>query len=161
MGQHYFDPFQWTYGKDATSPVTVRVSAPPAHPEVCGMWAWVELTYADGLTVVLDSGEWGESYSRKERRGLNRDRIAPEIMTRIDAMPDPDPLVEFGQAVMQRTQAGGHAEAAHRCASLLHLANIAIRTGRTLTYDPIKEQIIGDEEANRLVNVPMRAPWHL
>ncbi|MDP6355526.1 MAG: hypothetical protein QF473_10515 [Planctomycetota bacterium] len=44
---------------------------------------------------------------------------------------------------------------------MLHLANIAIRTGRKLRYDPAKQQFIGDEEANRLVNVPMRAPWHL
>ena len=28
-------------------------------------------------------------------------------------------------------------------------------------YDPVKEEILGDEEANRLVNQPMRAPWHL
>ncbi|MFW6161923.1 MAG: hypothetical protein ACODAJ_04090 [Planctomycetota bacterium] len=43
----------------------------------------------------------------------------------------------------------------------LHLANIAIRMGRRIRYDPVKEQIIGDDEANRLVNQPMRAPWHL
>jgi len=43
----------------------------------------------------------------------------------------------------------------------MHLTNIAIRTGRKLRYDPVKEEIIGDEEANRLVYQPMRAPWHL
>ena len=43
----------------------------------------------------------------------------------------------------------------------MHLTNIAIRTGRKLRYDPVKEQIVGDEEANRLVYQPMRAPWHL
>ena len=43
----------------------------------------------------------------------------------------------------------------------MHLANIAIRTGRTIKFDPVKELVIGDEEANRLVNQPMRAPWHL
>ena len=48
MGQHYFDPIQWVYGKDDTSPVEIEASAPPAHPEVTGMWAWVELKYADG-----------------------------------------------------------------------------------------------------------------
>jgi hypothetical protein len=43
----------------------------------------------------------------------------------------------------------------------LHLANIAIRVGRKIQYDPVKEEIISDEQANRLVNQPMRAPWHL
>jgi myo-inositol 2-dehydrogenase/D-chiro-inositol 1-dehydrogenase len=33
--------------------------------------------------------------------------------------------------------------------------------GRNLKYDPVKEVIIGDETANRLVTQPMRAPWHL
>ena len=28
-------------------------------------------------------------------------------------------------------------------------------------FDPDTEQIIGDDEANRLVNQPMRAPWRL
>jgi hypothetical protein len=43
----------------------------------------------------------------------------------------------------------------------LHLANIAIRTGRKINYDPVAEQIVGDEAANRLVNQPMRSPWRL
>ena len=54
-----------------------------------------------------------------------------------------------------------HAEASHRCATLLHLSNIAIRCGRKIRYDPVKEEIIGDEEANRLVYQPLRAPWRL
>jgi hypothetical protein len=43
----------------------------------------------------------------------------------------------------------------------VNLANIAIRTGRKLRYDPVKEQFVGDEQANRFVEQPMRAPWHL
>jgi len=58
MAQHYLDPFTWTYGKDDTAPVEVEAHAAPAHHDACGMWGWVELRYADGLTLVLDSGEW-------------------------------------------------------------------------------------------------------
>ena len=65
MGQHHFDPMQWIHGKDDTSPVTIEAYAPPAHPDVTGMWAWVELTYADGFTFVMDSNEWGPRYDRK------------------------------------------------------------------------------------------------
>ena len=36
-------------------------------------------------------------------------------------------------------------------ASLCHLANIACRTNRALKFDPEKEQIVGDEESNKLV----------
>ena len=76
-------------------------------------------------------------------------------------MPDPEPLLTFAQAVTKRGVAGGNAEAAYRTVAILHLTNIAIRTGRKLKFDPIKEEIIGDPEAQRLVHQPMRAPWHL
>ena len=161
MGQHFMDPFQWTYGKDDTSPVEIEAHAPPAHPEVTGMWGWVEMKYADGLTLVFDSREWGERYDRKQSRGLGLSDLSEEDRKKVEAMPDPEPLLTWAEAVKTRKQAGGNPEAAHRAVTLLHLANIAIRTGRKLRYDPVKEQIIGDEEANRLVYQPMRAPWHL
>ena len=161
MGQHHFDPVQWTFAKDHTSPVEIESYAPPAHPELCGMWGWVEMKYADGLTFTFTSKEWGKPYDRKRERGVSLKDLDEADRKKVEAMPDPAPLLTFAQAVVQRGQAGGHAEASHRCATLLHLANIAIRTGRKLRYDPVKECIIGDEEANRLVTPPMRAPWHL
>jgi hypothetical protein len=36
----------------------------------------------------------------------------------------------------------------HRAMTTCHLANIALRLGRKLTWDPEKEQIVGDREAN-------------
>jgi predicted dehydrogenase len=39
----------------------------------------------------------------------------------------------------------------HRAATIVHLANIAARTGRVLHFDPQQEQVMGDEEANGLV----------
>jgi myo-inositol 2-dehydrogenase/D-chiro-inositol 1-dehydrogenase len=165
MGQHHFDPVQWTFAKDDTSAVEVEAYAPPAHPEACGMWGWVELKYADGLTFVMDSTEWPvdgkPAYDRKETRGVSLDDLSQADRQKIQEMPDPEPLVDFQTAVKTRQQPGGHAEAGHRAATILHLANIAIRVGRKIHYDPVEEQILGDEEANRLVSQPMRAPWHL
>lgn len=161
MGQHHFDPVTWTFGKDDTAPVEVEAHAPPAHPEACGMWGWVELKYADGTIFVMDSREWGEPYSRHESRGVSLDDLDEEDRKKLQEMPDPEPLVHFADAVRSRKPAGGNAEAAHRTVTILHLANIAIRIGRKIHFDPVKEEIIGDDEANRLVNQPMRAPWHL
>ena len=161
MAQHTLDPFQWTYGKDDTSPVAIEAHAPAAHPEVTGMWGWVEMTYADGFTLVLESGEWGEPYDRKKARGVSLDDLDEAGREKVRSAPDPEPLVTFAEAVKTRKQPGGNAEAAHRCATLLHLANIAIRTGRKLRYDPVKEQFADDPFANRLLNPPLRAPWHI
>ncbi|MCH5374000.1 MAG: Gfo/Idh/MocA family oxidoreductase, partial [Planctomycetes bacterium] len=50
FGAHSVDPFQWTFAKDDTSPVRAEPCAPwPQHPDAVGQYAWVELTYADGL----------------------------------------------------------------------------------------------------------------
>ena len=161
MGQHYVDPFQYLYGKDDTSPVEIEAHAPPAHPEAAGLWGWVELRYADGLTLVMDSGEWGKRYDRKQPRGVTLDDLDAESQKKLADIPDPEPVLTFVQAVRQRKRSAGHAESSHRSATILHLANIAIRMGRKIQYDPVKEQVVGDDEANRLVNQPLRAPWHL
>ena len=161
MGQHFFDAVQWIYGKDGTSPVQIQPHAPPQHPEVTGMWGWVELKYADGLTLVFDSREWGKPYDRNEARKLKLEDLPEEDRKKVEQMPDPPPMIGFAEAVKTRKRPGGGPEAAHRCATLLHLANIAIRVGRKIRYDPVNEQIVGDDQANRLVNQPMRSPWHL
>jgi predicted dehydrogenase len=161
MGQHAFDPFAWTYGVDDTAPVEIEAHAPPAHHDAVGMWGWVELKYANGLTLVLDSREWGKPYDRKQARGVSLDDLSEEDRKKVLAMPDPEPLRTFAEAVKTRQPAGGNADAAYHTVSIMHLANIAIRVGRKIHFDPLKEVIVGDEEANRLVNQPMRAPWHL
>jgi len=161
FAQHYLDPIQWVWGKDDTSPVEVEAYAPPAHPEACGMWGWVELKYADGFTLVLDGGEWGKPYDRKAERRVELEDLDEGSRNKVEGMPDPEPPRTFVEAVRTRRRSAGHEEAAHRAATVIHLANIAIRCGRKIRYDPVKEQIIGDDFANRLVNQPMRAPWHL
>jgi len=39
------------------------------------------------------------------------------------------------------------------------LANLSMQLGRSLAWDPVKGQVVGDEEANRLLRRPYRAPW--
>lgn len=39
------------------------------------------------------------------------------------------------------------------------LANLSMQLGRSLTWDPVKGQVVGDDEANRLLRRPYRAPW--
>ena len=52
-------------------------------------------------------------------------------------------------------------EVGHRTSSICHLANIAMRLQRKLRWDSVKEEIVGDDEANRMLDRPMRAPWRL
>jgi hypothetical protein len=41
------------------------------------------------------------------------------------------------------------------------LGNIALRSGRKITWDGKNERIVGDLEADKLVGVTYRAPWKL
>ena len=50
-------------------------------------------------------------------------------------------------------------ETGHRSASVCHLGAISLRLKRKLTWDPAKEVIVGDEEANSYVARPMRPPY--
>jgi hypothetical protein len=49
----------------------------------------------------------------------------------------------------------------HRTATVCHLGNIALRTGKKVKWDPVKEEIVGDAELARMASRPYRAPWKL
>ncbi len=178
MGQHWIDPVQYVLGKDDTGPVRVETLAPwPSHPEACGLWGRIVLTYADGTTITLESGEWGEAragpvpFIDGPRGRVFRDPVRSRCTTEPEGLLDglaalagPPEMIDFETAVRTRSCTPGdkpNADQAHRSVTLLHLANISIRTGRPLAWDPVAEQVVGDDEANRLVDVPMRAPWRL
>lgn len=41
----------------------------------------------------------------------------------------------------------------------LVLANLSLKLGRAIRFDPLAERIVGDEEAARLALLEYRAPW--
>jgi predicted dehydrogenase len=57
----------------------------------------------------------------------------------------------FIDCVRSSKRPNADVEEGHLSASLVHLANIACRVGRSLQFDTSSEQIVGDEQANRLV----------
>ncbi len=68
---------------------------------------------------------------------------------------------DFLHCVRTRQRPFRDIEVAHRTVTVCHLGNIAYWLNRRLKWDPIKEEILGDEEANRWLSRPMRAPWRL
>ena len=59
----------------------------------------------------------------------------------------------FIDCVRSRKKEDLHAriEDAHVSCTLLHLGNAAYRLGRSLNFDPATQQVVGDDEANRLL----------
>jgi myo-inositol 2-dehydrogenase / D-chiro-inositol 1-dehydrogenase len=69
---------------------------------------------------------------------------------------------DFLDCVKSRGQTLLDAEVGHRNTTLCHLGLAAMTVGRKLKWDSAKEQVIGDEEANKLLlPKPYRAPWKL
>jgi len=69
--------------------------------------------------------------------------------------------VNFIQAVRsrKREELVADIEEGHLSSAAMHLANISYRTGRSLQFDPLKEQIVGDVEANNMLRRKYRAPF--
>ena len=172
MGQHYLDPVQWFLDKDHTSPTEISAVAPwPQHPDACGKWGKVMMKYDDGTELILESREWGtmdppnlpylEGPNGKVFRGMRTEPA--DLLEGLAELPNPpqEGLTDFDESVKTRQRFALHESNAHRSCLLVNLANIAIRTGRKLRFDPVSQTFPGDEEANRMVRQPMRAPWRI
>jgi hypothetical protein len=68
---------------------------------------------------------------------------------------------DFLHCVRTRERPFRDIELAHRTVTVCHLGNIAYWLNRPIKWDPVKEEIVGDEEAARWLSRPMRAPWTL
>ena len=166
MGQHYLDPVQYFLGKDHTSPVSVEIDAPQQHPDAVLTWRRITYTYDDGCQIVLD-GEgieenipYIEGPKGKLYPGFRSD--IPNLKKKLAAFPDPEPQVtDFIEAVKQRKEFALNEEKGHRSCTIVNLGKAALHLGRSLKFDPVKQEFINDEGANRLINQPMRADWSM
>jgi len=73
----------------------------------------------------------------------------------------PGHVRNFLEGVRDRKPAISPVEDAVQGDFLCQLSDIAIRTGRKLTWDPKTEKFLNDDAANQRLSRPMRAPWRL
>ncbi|MEI7522851.1 MAG: Gfo/Idh/MocA family oxidoreductase [Mariniphaga sp.] len=164
MGQHYLDPVQYLLGKDNTSPIKVEVDAPQQHEDAVGSWRRIEYTYADGCKIILDGenkdkdAAYIEGPHGKIFKGFESD--IPNLKQFIETLPDPEPrITTFSESVRTRQKFALNEMNGHRSCTMVNMGILAVRLGRTLNFDPDKQEFINDEAANRLIHQPMRAPW--
>ena len=67
----------------------------------------------------------------------------------------------FLDCVKSRQQPVLPLDLGHRISTLAHLGNIAYRTGHKIVWDSVREKIVDDHAADKLVGVKYREPWHL
>ena len=67
----------------------------------------------------------------------------------------------FLDCVKTRKPANANSDVAAQSHIVCHAAYIAWQLGRTLKFDPVKDEFLGDEEANRMRSRAMRDPWRV
>ena len=68
-------------------------------------------------------------------------------------------MLNFLNAIDKGGRPVADIEEGHISTASCIMANLSMKTGRPLVYDPLKRQITGDPEANALLQRPYRQPW--
>jgi predicted dehydrogenase len=146
---------------------------PPAFPlEFCGDKGSLGITRS-GFRVAADADVPPESLVPRfagahptggprpaEAAGPRRARTEPLEDRSGDAGAQfRDHARNFLDCVKSRGGPVSDLESGHRVATACHLANVSLRLGRKVRWDPAKESVIGDAEADGRLVRPYRPPW--
>jgi predicted dehydrogenase len=165
-GAHGLDLIQWALGMDESGPVEL-------WPEGEGLKCPVTFRYANGIVVKLDGkgphggglfvGDKGEIMIDRGKYKTTPDALAKDPLkdSDIHLYKSNDHMRNWVDCIRSRQLPIADVEIGHRSTAMCHLGNIARWAGRKLQWDPVKERFVGDEEANKFVERPMRAPWTL
>ena len=93
---------------------------------------------------------------------LQENPLPEDAITKIYKGKQPgDHMRNFFECVKTREQPISDVATHHRALTTCHLANIAIRLNRPLEWDPSREQIVGDEDANAWQQREQRAGYEV
>ena len=124
------------------------------YPQMLGVAGnYVQFIGSEGWIAIPYSGEYCS-----EPKSLCEAKLGPNAV-RLPVGSGQER--NFIECVRTRRQPVCDIDDAVRTDSLCHISDIAIRTGRRIVWDPIKEEIIGDEEASRRLSRAMRVPWQI
>jgi predicted dehydrogenase len=178
-GAHHLDIAQWALGMDESGPVQIERQGEPVYqPEKLYETPQqfdVRFTYANGTVIECSSG------TSKYQAGVTFEGEKGSLFvsrTKLESTPADillQPLDE--QCVKLYASANHHqnwlaciktrkdpicnVEIGHRSATVCHLGNIAVRTGKKVVWDPKTQEITGDAELAKWVSRPYREPWKL
>lgn len=141
--------------------------------EIRGLYTNFDDTVREGMLLYgsegwmkfdLAGGNWAVYHGREKEPAvtMNRAEAAEKFPPAGTQRADVDPhFINFIECVRSRKRESLASDIldGHLAAAMCHQCNIAYRTGRTLIFDPIKEQFIGDAEANDLVSRNYRKPF--
>jgi hypothetical protein len=143
----------------------------------------VEMGYANGVRLRIVSGERkGILFEGdKGRIFVNRNVLSGKPVEELRDNPLPEEAVRFGHGgrywellgakhvhlqhffdcVLNGAAPISDISSQHRSASVCHLANICLRLGRKLEWNPEQEAFVNDPEAEAFLSRPQREPYRL
>lgn len=68
-------------------------------------------------------------------------------------------MLDFLKAIDNKTRPIADIEEGHISTASCIIANLSMQLGRSLKYDPVKKEIVGDPEATKLLQRPYRGSW--
>jgi predicted dehydrogenase len=173
-GAHFFDMAQWALGMSYSGPVEV-------HPADGKQYKFTTLRYADGMEVrrsprppdgkggttffgtegTIDTLPWSD-YCTMDPPSLGAQYQVEASMGRGQSLGACAAHIDnFLDCMRTRQKPHADVEIGHRSVTCAHINAICERLGRSLRWDPVKEQFENDDEANRHLDSALRAPWHL
>ncbi len=164
-GSHCVDLCQWANDADRTAPVEYWPQGKELHAR-----------YANGVKLVMRDDGWiglGSCPVRFEgdkgwvETGDDGEIAAssPGLLAgkgaKVSGYPANFHVRDFLDCVKTRGQTRADADAAAQAHIACHAANIALFLKRKVVFDPVKNEFIGDEAANRLRSEALREPWRI
>jgi myo-inositol 2-dehydrogenase / D-chiro-inositol 1-dehydrogenase len=188
-GAHHMDIAHWVLNIENSGPTTID-GTKTKLPTIPGGFntpklVSVDYEYPGGVQVLMRAQPPGDEGLLIEgdqgRIYVNRGRLTGKPIEEQDADPAlkekimaavvelykgntakmGDHMGNFFEAWMHGKWPISDVESQHRSVSACHLGNLSIRLGRKLTWDPIKEEFVGDSEANGMLARKQREPYQL
>jgi predicted dehydrogenase len=174
-GGHHPDIAQWGMDTEDTGPIAIRnAKATYAnHPVYDTATQYhFECEYANGVELIVGSDvRSGVTFEGTEGSvWVNRGAIESTPKKLVDATIKENEIHLYESrnhvrnlidCVYSREETIAPIETAHRSITIAHLGNIAMKLGRDLKWDPKRERIVGDREADTMLSRPYRGPWSL
>lgn len=173
-GAHHLDIAQWALGMDESGPVEIeaRAEGDPERRYEVPAWFEITYTYANGIKIVCgQSHRIGTTFEGQDGiLYVDRGRLESSVKGALEEPLGSDEVrlpvskdhhQNWFDCIKSRQSPICDVAVGHRSATVCHLGNIAVRTGRKLKWDPKKEEMVGDPEAAKQIQYDYRAPWVL
>jgi len=173
-GAHQNDIAQWGNAADDTGPI--RTEPVFAEFPTRGLFETavnfkVRHTYANGVILYTDSQGFDVEFHGTDgwikvnrsnmwasNQDITKEPLGPGDVHLEDSR---DHYTNWFDCIRTRRRPIADVEIGCRSATVCHLGTIAIRTGRTIEWDPVNEEITNDPSLNRWLSKPYRSPWRV